>query len=268
MMNTKPNALESLRRSLLALCLTALASLLAGCASFENHRGERFPFSVKVIESGVPAPTVLVSHGGSCRLAQDEMWADRFKAWGYNAVLIDHCTQRNIGPHSGMAVPLLKPSDRVDDYIAVAEWVKVQPWHTGKVAVFGISRGGEAVVRAADGRFDRGRRGAAGLAELQVYVALYPACGSFPKAPLGPLLIMHGEADNLASFAACEYRLLDHPNYTIRTYPDAHHGFDVPGADVVRSTRDIASFVAARYDASAAARSAEDTRVFLDRHMR
>ena len=267
-MNTNFNSVKSFLGHFLLFSLTTTASLLAGCASFENHQGEKFPFSIKVIESGMPSPTVLVSHGGSCRLPQDEMWAGRFKNWGYNAVLIDHCSQRNIGPHSGMAVPLVMPSDRVNDYIAVAEWVKFQHWHKGKVAVFGISRGGEAVVRAADERFDRGRRGRAGLAELEVYVALYPACGSFPKAPRGPLLIMHGEADNLASFGACDYHLLDHPNYTIKTYPNAHHGFDVPGPDIVRSTRDIASFVAARYDPSAAALSAEDTRVFLSRHMR
>ena len=247
--------------------LIAVILQISGCASFENHKGERFPFSIQVIQAKRPSPTVLVSHGGSCRLPQEEMWAQRFKEWGYNAVIIDHCSQRNIQPHTGMAVTPLTPSDRVNDYIAVAEWVKTQSWHEGKVAVFGISRGGEAVVRAADERFNRGRRGAEGLAELDVYVALYPACGSFPKTPRGPLLVMHGEADNLSFFAACEYGQLNHPNYEIKTYPNAHHGFDVPGADVVKSSKDIASFVAARYDAKAAAQSFQDTRAFLMKHL-
>ena len=241
---------------------------LAGCVTFENHRGEKFPFSLKVLSTDRPAPTVLISHGGSCRLAQEEAWASKFKAWGYNAVIIDHCSARGISPHTGVEPPPLNPVDRINDYIATAEWVRTQKWHTGKVAVFGISRGGEAVLRAAESRFARVRRGAEGLAELDVYVALYPACSYVPKAPRGPLLIMHGDADNLAVFKACEYSNLNHSNYTIKIYPNASHGFEVPGVDVVGFNKDLGNFIARRYDGVAAERSFKDTRDFLDIHLK
>lgn len=216
----------------------------------------------------MPSPTIIVSHGGSCRLPQEEMWANRFKQWGYNSVVIDHCSVRNIRPHTGQAVIPLAPHERVDDFIATAEWIKTQAWHKGKIAVFGISRGGEAVARAADIRFNRGRRGNEGLAELDVYIALYPAPGSFPKKPRGPFLIMHGEADNLSPVGAIGYEDFVDGNYTIKIYPNAHHGFDIMGADIVGSTRDIASFVSRRYDPTAAQKSIEDTRTFLQLHMR
>lgn len=242
--------------------------LFTGCSSFENHKGEKFPFSIQLFKAKTPSPTIIISHGGSCRLPQEEMWANRFKQWGYNSVVIDHCSVRNIRPHTGQAITPLAPYERVDDFIATAEWIKTQAWHKGKIAVFGISRGGEAVARAADTRFTRGRRGIEGLAELDVYIALYPAPGSFPKSPRGPFLIMHGDADNLSPVGAIGYESFIDSNYTIKIYPNAHHGFDVPEADFVKSTKDIASFVSARYDPTAAKNSIEDTRNFLQLHIR
>jgi dienelactone hydrolase len=255
-------------KNISAVIATLFISVLTGCATFENHKGEKFPFTLTIRKTDNPAPTVIVSHGGSCRLSSDDTWADLFKQWGYNAVLIDHCSARAIGPHTGVEPPLLKPQDRVDDYIATAEWVKTQNWHKGKVAVFGISRGGEAVLRASEKRFNRGRNGDIGLTELDVYVALYPACSYVPKAPRAPMLVMHGELDNLAVFRTCEYSNKDHPNYTIKTYPNAHHGFEVIGCNNSGSNQYLGSFVSCRYNREAAKRSMNDTKEFLEKHLK
>lgn len=245
-----------------------LSAFVTGCATFENHKGERFPFRVTVRNADQPAPTVIVSHGGGCRVSQDDLWADRFRQWGYNAVLLDHCSGRGIGPHTGVEPPPLKPQDRVDDYIATAEWIKVQPWHKGKVAVFGISRGGEGALRASESRFNRGRNGDAGLAELDAYIALYPACSYVPKAPRAPVLVMHGELDNLAVFGTCEYSGLSHPNYTIKTYPNAYHGFENVGCNNTGSNRYLGNYVSCRYNEAAAAQSMTDTKAFLENHLK
>lgn len=241
---------------------------ISGFASFENHLGEKFPFSIKQMAGESPAPTVMISHGGSCRTAQEDQWANRIKSWGFNVVLMDHCSGRGIGPHTGVEPPTLKPQDRVDDYIAIAEWVKTQPWHQGKVAVFGISRGGEAVLRAAEERFDRGRRGLEGLKELDVYVALYPACSYVPRTPRAPLLVMHGEADNLAVFSQCDYAARTHENFTIKTYRNAHHGFDMNGGDILGTNPFLGSFVVRRYDKDAAEQSFADAKKFFETHMK
>jgi dienelactone hydrolase len=258
--------IDSLFRTVLVL-----SSLLAlhGCATFENHKGEKFPITIKVERIDKPAPSVIVSHGGSCRLIQEDIWAKRFQDWGYNTVIIDHCSARNIGPHTGIQPPPLRPETRVDDYIAVAEWIRHQKWHNGKIAVFGISRGGEAVMRASDARFVRNVRGGAeGLAQLDVYVALYPACSLVPKAPRAPILVMHGELDNLAVFGTCEYHTLSHENYIIKTYPGAHHGFDMPGPDITGSNQYLGHFISGRYNAAAAQKSINDTKEFLYKHLK
>lgn len=251
------------------IALGSLALILGGCATFENHKGERFPFTIKASQVSKPSPTVIISHGGGCRTSQEDDWAKRFQNWGYNTVLIDHCTARNIDPHTGREPAPLRPQARVDDYIAVAEWIRQQKWHLGKIAVFGISRGGEAVMRASDARFANNvRNGPEGLAQLDVYVALYPACSLVPKAPRAPLLVMHGELDNLAVFGTCEYHTVEHINYSIKTYPDAHHGFDIQGPDLTGSNPFLGNFVIRRYNPSAAQRSFEDTRKFLETHLK
>lgn len=247
--------------------LIVLTILITGCATFEN-KGEKFPFTIKVIEKKSPSPSIIVSHGGACRLSQDEMWGAKFVEWGYNVVIVDHCTARRISGHVDIDPPLLAPEDRVNDYIAIAEWIKLQTWHSGKVAVFGISRGGEAVLRASNNLFNRVRRGSEGLAELDVYVALYPACTAFPEAPRGPLLVLHGEEDNLALFSFCDYASKKHPNLTIRTYPNTHHGFDVFGVSDIVGRNNRGNFIARRYNAESAVKAEVEVREFLQRTMR
>lgn len=255
-------------RKLKVFLAFVLCLQLSACATFENHKGEKFAFNLKVQTSSTPVPSIIISHGGSCRLPQDEMWGAKFRDWGYNVVIIDHCTARHLSPHTGVEPPPLSTADRVNDYIATAEWIRVQKWHLGKVAVFGISRGGEAVLRASDTRFSRGRRGLEGMAELDVYIALYPACSTFPNAPRAPLLILHGELDNLADFSNCEYSTREHENLTIKTYPNAHHGFDIPGNTIYGNGTYLRNFVARSYDSKAAEQSSRDTKEFLQRYMK
>jgi dienelactone hydrolase len=260
---------KNISNRILKFVLSTLSvALFASCATFENEKGEKFSFKITVRNKDTPAPTIIVSHGGGCRTSQEDMWADRFRQWGYNAVIIDHCSGRGIGPHTGVEPPPLKQQDRVDDYIATAEWIKTQAWHKGKVAVFGISRGGEAVLRASESRFNRGRNGDAGLAELDVYIALYPACSYVPKAPRAPMLVMHGELDNLAVFSTCEYSERNHPNYTIKTYPHAHHGFDITGCNTIGSNRYLGNYVSCRYNEAASSQSMNDTKEFLAKHLK
>ena len=256
------------QRLIPCVLLCFLALLGKTVAAFENHQGEKFPFSIAVNTQDNPSPTVLISHGSICRGSQEVDWAARFRSLGLNTVIVDHCTLRRIQPHPAAEPPPLRVQDRVNDYIVAAEWVKAQKWHDGKIVVFGISRGGEAVVRATDARFNRGYRGDEGLAELDLFIALYPACNYFPRSPRKPILIMHGEEDNLALFRRCEYETLEHQNYTIKTYPNAHHGFDVMGPDNTGYNKFIGNYVLSRFNPRAASQSVADIRAFLSQHLK
>ena len=79
---------------------------------------------------------------------------------------------------------------------------------------------------------------------------------------------MHGEEDNLALFRRCEYETLDHKNYTIKTYSNAHHGFDVMGPDNTGYNKFIGNFVLSRYNAKADSLSVKDVREFLAEHLK
>jgi dienelactone hydrolase len=246
---------------------TALACS-SGWAQITNLTGEKLPFSVSVSVSepkiNTPAPTVIISHGGSCLTSNEPAWARQIIQWGYNAIVIDHCKDRGIGPHTGEEPPPLTPLQRVNDYVYTAEWIKKQDWHKGKVVLMGFSRGGEAVLRAADPRLTYNiYREAEGLAMFDAYVAYYPACSRLPEAPRAPLLIHHGEADNLASFRQCEYQRMTHENYQIKTYPGVHHGFDSPGIQITGSNKYIGRFIARSYDPSADQTSRLATQEFL-----
>jgi dienelactone hydrolase len=262
----------NLVRFLQCILFFAVGIAATGCATFENHKGENFPFTTTIIKSNQPAPTVIVSHGSACRIPQDDMWARRFNNWGYNAIIIDHCTVRKIAPYVGSIDIPLRTIDRINDYIAVAEWVKTQSWHKGKVAVFGISRGGQAALRAAHkGFLDDVRGGLEGLKQLDVYAALYPNCSIVPSEPLGPLMVMHGELDNLAEFAPCQYiyNQVNHPNFIFKSYPGAHHGFDVDNCNAVGVFKySRKEFVSCRSNPSAAAANAKDVRQFFETHLK
>ena len=73
--------------------------------------------------------TVLVSHGSGCLEQQSHNWAKQLNEWGYNAVVIDHCTTRGIKRYtqSGDGPPLdLQPRDKALDYILIAKWLEEQ----------------------------------------------------------------------------------------------------------------------------------------------
>jgi len=246
----------------------ALVSSHAG-AQLTAANGEKLAFSLTEFKVSGAAPTVILSHGGNCVTSSDTDWGRQINQWGYHAVLIDHCTQRGVRPHTGEEPPPLSPLQRVNDAVYTAEWVRKQGWHQGGIILMGFSRGGEAVLRAADPRMTYNvHREAEGLALFDGYVAYYPACSLRPLQARAPLMIHHGELDNLASFSQCEYTRMTDSNFRIHTYPGVHHGFDSPGAQIAGANRFIGRYIARSYDASADQKSRQLTREFLQQVLR
>ena len=250
------------------LSLIFTISFLHGCASFTNEKGEKFPFSIQQSTLSKPAPTVIVSHGGYCLTDYDRAWANKLNNWGFNAIIIDHCSARGIGPHTGIDPPLLKIVDRVSDYAVIAKWLQNQNFHNGKIALLGESRGGEGVMRASDIRFNRSYGGDEALKLISSYIAYYPPCTSPPKESRGPVLIHHGDKDNLAVFSTCEYDSWTNKNVRLNVYHDVSHAFDQPGSVIYGSNQYLGSFIARKYDFEADIKSQEITKKFLEETLR
>ena len=251
--------------------ITFLSTLiLSGCANpFKNHRNESFDFSIQTFTVGDPSPTVLLSHGSGCLQQSQFDWAKQVNSWGFNAIVIDHCSIRGITRYTGGVVPeTLQPEHRSQDYVAIAEWVKTQVWHSGRLAVIGFSRGGEGVTNLVDEEFHERRKTITRekLGLIDVAVAFYPACGTYvaPVVPLIPTLIHHGKKDTLTEYWRCRYDRLKNPKYKIILYDGAGHGFDINAPDMILSN----GRVALRYNAEADRASREITKTFLDEHLK
>ena len=216
--------------------------------------------------------TVLVSHGSGCLVQQSHDWAKQLNEWGYNAVVIDHCTTRGIKRYtqSGDGPPLdLQPRDKALDYVLIAKWLEEQAWHKGKIAVIGFSMGGTGVLKLIDENFSSNNLASTNKAYIDAAVAFYPECKRDrpPLNPTIPTLIHHGESDELALSRRCKYAELQHPNYQILLYASAHHTFDDKGGDFRSPNMKGESKYIRRYDRDADYKSRASTKEFLDRYL-
>lgn len=225
-----------------------------------------------VRSTGKTNSTVLVSHGSGCLEQQSHNWAKQLNEWGYNAVVIDHCTTRGIKRYtqSGVGPPSeLQPRDKALDYILIAKWLEEQAWHKGKVAVIGFSMGGTGVLKLIDENFSSNNLGSTNNTYIDAAVAFYPECKRDRPSPNPtiPTLIHHGESDELALSRRCKYAELQHPNYQIMLYANVHHSFDDKTGDGRGTNMKGESKILRRYDREADYKSRASTKEFLSRYL-
>jgi dienelactone hydrolase len=163
----------------------------------------------------------------------------------------------------------LQPRDKALDYILIAKWLEEQAWHKGKIAVIGFSMGGTGVLKLIDENFSSNNAASTNKAYIDAAVAFYPECKRDrpPRNPTIPTLIHHGESDELALSRRCKYAKLQHPNYQIMLYSNAHHTFDDKGGDFRSLSMKGESKYIRRYDREADQKSRASTKEFLGRFL-
>jgi dienelactone hydrolase len=223
--------------------------VITGCSNLKvvdkpSINGTESPVRLMIKEQEGSAPTVLISHGSACVTPGEYMWADMLHSWGYNAVVIDHCSLRNVWPHTLRALPKnLQNHDRINDYIAVNSWLNEQQWHNGKTGLIGFSRGGESVVHLATTDyyvkhfgFDEGYN-----EFISAAVAFYPGC-TLQSSPLiespFPFLLIGGMKDQTTPIGFCDayHRSIRNEtltNINVVVYEGAGHGFDRSGPRIM-----------------------------------
>lgn len=234
-----------------------LFTLLVGCATpvdtpFKSNNGSSLPVQVELFLSNTdqPKPTVVIAHGSGGVKPSQRVWASLVQSWGYNAVVIDHYTLRGIGDHTGRTVAGANPWDRAQDMNAVANWIKQQSWHQGKLAVVGFSQGGAGVFSLVSGK-----------SPYAAAITFYPACAinAPPRSPQIPTQVHLAERDDLAYIRYCTPALSNN-RYESYIYKNATHVFDVN----MRVTTPFTH----RYDPVSAKESQQRSREFLDQHLR
>jgi dienelactone hydrolase len=263
------------RASLIAPRSLWIGLVIAISVSFANAQNSPLikpSIVADVRTTGNTNSTVLVSHGSGCLEQQSHNWAKQLNEWGYNAVVIDHCTTRGIRRYtqSGVGPPVeLQPRDKALDYILIAKWLEEQAWHKGKVGVIGFSMGGTGVLKLIDDNFSSNTLASTNKAYIDAAVAFYPECKRDrpPQNPTIPTLIHHGESDELALSRRCKYAELQHPNYQIMLYANVHHSFDDKTGDGRGTNIKGESKILRRYDREADNKSRASTKEFLGRFL-
>lgn len=243
-------------------------SNLSSKGSIMDAAGNDLPVRISMRSGNdQPKPTVIIGHGSGGVSSSERKQAYNVEEWGYNAVVVDHYTLRGIKIHTGVPVSGGSPNDRAVDMIAVARWVKKQPWHKGKIAIIGYSQGGAGVWALTNESNMRS------LFKIQVTeedlklfsagVAMYPAChsnfASPPKDPYFPVQLHLAGSDDLAKPEWCE--TFGNKKYEKYTYAGATHFFDYAG--IVHHKK-----FTHRHDPVAVELSQKRIKEYLDRHIK
>ena len=188
----------------------------------------------------------------------DEFWTARFVEWGYAVLRLDSLSPR--GLTNVCVSDAVSPYSRAADAYAAKAWLGRQPEiDADRIAVAGWSHGGSTVLKALG--FPPGDFGADPTTEpFRGGIAFYPWCER-PNAILAPLLILAGEADTWTPAESCR-ELRGMEKVRVEFYPNATHGFDAPGADLIMLGHRI------RYQPEAAAAATQAVRTFLAEIMR
>ncbi len=183
--------------------------------------------------------------------------AARFRAGGFAVLLIHvHAAEGLVTACSG-EIQAERLAEYIDEAIGWApelEFVDSQRIH-----VIGWSMGGWGLLAWLHGP----RRH---LSMVRSAIAVYPGCFDLePPTNRVPLLMLLGEADDIADPSVCE-RLIEGSTISsvaaVRTYPGARHGYDVAGAPGVLP---IGSDMTIGYQEAAAEASWNEIFTFLTR---
>lgn len=185
----------------------------------------------EAMNSAVPA--VVILHGSSGVNPGEMVWAQRLNSMGFASFVVDSFTGRGVTNTEADQTQLSMTAGVADAYFALRLLAADPRIDKRKIGVMGFSRGGIAALYSAQEPFRRA------LIEddlhFAAHIAFYPGCGiHYTSAHLdgAPILMLLGGKDNYTPAAPCVTYANDlrkqGAQVTLKTYPDAYHGFDRP----------------------------------------
>ena len=165
------------------------------------------------------APTVIIGHTCGGLTGHENNWARQINKWGFNAVVLDSFTPRRA--REVCRLPRQVSSwERSFETYKIAELVKTQPWHQGKIGYIGFSHGGSTAVYIASDHSNK---------NIDAAVAYYPWCGSnygreiSTSSPKIKLMLALAKRDDWTPYGPC---MGENKNLEIHLYENATHSFD------------------------------------------
>ena len=181
-------------------------------------------------------PAVVILHGSSGPGGSNgptDGWVRDINALGVATFALDALSGRGLTSLSGNQAELGRLAMAVDAYRALGVLAKNQRIDPNRIALLGLSRGGQAALYAAMKRLHAAY--APEGAEFAVFIATYPNCVSKYRddgVTTGkPIRILHGVEDDYNPIAPCksyvERAQAAGANVQLFEYPGGQHGFDL-----------------------------------------
>jgi dienelactone hydrolase len=176
------------------------------------------PLTYHIYKVDKPAPTIIVGHHCGGATGHSDDWARQLNKWGYNAVNLDSFTPRKITEECKFA--RLPAWQRTDETYRLAEFIKQQSWHKGKIGYIGFSHGGSTAVYIATDKANK---------NIDASVAFYPYCGRwggrviFEGNPRIKLMMALAGRDDWTPPGDC---MTNNKDVEIHLYENATHSFD------------------------------------------
>jgi len=253
------------------LAAVIVAAILATLASAQVPAAERVTFAhatnaaeitgyLQVPDGTGPFPAAVFLHGCSGLGSQGrifstyEAWADHLNGAGYAVLMVDSAGSRDLGRTCGPGEGRTRMyRERPGDAYGALAYLQSRPdIDPARVSLVGWSQGGGIALLSIVAQ-SIGRPSPPPEHDFNVAVAFYPAACSITRqskpytqvdqgtwAPVAPLLVLQGGADNWTPPVRCvlfidTVRARGHP-VEIVVYPGAYHAFDAPAMPVRERT--------------------------------
>jgi dienelactone hydrolase len=178
-------------------------------------------------------PVVILQHGSGGIGAREEYWSRFFNDFGIATFLLDSFSGRGIVETNTDQSQLGRLNMILDGYRsfdALASHARIDPQ---RIAIMGVSRGGQSARSAAMNRF---REMWNPRANFAAYIALYATCDTTfigdTDLAAAPVRQFHGQADDWVTIAPCrsyfERLRVAGRDIKLTEYPDAYHVYDNP----------------------------------------
>tara|TARA_R110002110_G_scaffold3104_7_gene15897 strand:+ start:16516 stop:17325 length:810 start_codon:yes stop_codon:yes gene_type:complete len=187
-------------------------------------------------------PAILILHGSAGPSAREGGYADVLNEAGFVTLEPDQWAARGLaGGVEGRPKTL---QETLPDVYGAQAFLAAHPAvDAARIGVIGFSFGGVSAMLAATHRYNDDYLKGGGFAAL---MPVYPAAWVYNRVPGfefgglvdAPMLIMTGALDQYDNDPDISAKLVagldakDRAKITLKVMADAHHGFDMPGADV------------------------------------
>jgi dienelactone hydrolase len=195
------------------------------------------------VPSGAKAPAVVILHGSAGPSMREVGYAAALRAAGFVTLELDQWAARGLG--GGDKGRPKTFTETLPDVFGALAFLGARPEvDPARIGLLGFSFGGVATMlcatRAHSGRF-------AAHGQFAAFMPVYPACWTYNTLPGqefssltgAPLLLVTGALDEYDDDAEAGPKLAaslapeDRAHVRTHVFADAHHGFDMPGIDVV-----------------------------------